>query len=125
MGEGLREKQMAQPQRETGKSLEGGTVHRPLIGVACPSPEKHFPGGGGRNHQSHHRRWQRMPGSGTTMTASTGTAIYIQLQHRRQPTIYRLSVLIIPVPESMSKYQITYVSHRTSTSIGEYPNPPA
>lgn len=56
MGEGLREKRMAQPQ-ENRKSLESGTVHRPYR-RRLSKPEKHFPGESGRNHQTHHRRWQ-------------------------------------------------------------------
>lgn len=82
MGEGLREKRMAQPQ-ENRKSLESGTVHRPY-------------------------------------------SVYIQLPTPAPANHYRLSVLIIPVPESMPKYQIT---SRLASNIDQHwrnnPNPPA
>lgn len=124
MGEGLREKRMAQPQ-ENRKSLESGTVHRPYR-RRLSKPEKHFPARAAETIKpiidggSDARLWD------DDDSQHRHSTVYIQLPTPAPVNHYRLSVLIIPVPESMPKYQIT---SRLASNIDQHwrnnPNPPA
>ena len=124
MGEGLREKRMAQPQ-ENRKSLESGTVHRPYR-RRLSKPENIFPARAAETIKpiidggSDARLWD------DDDSQHRHSTVYIQLPTPAPVNHYRLSVLIIPVPESMPKYQIT---SRLASNIDQHwrnnPNPPA
>ena len=105
MGEGLREKRMAQPQ-ENRKSLESGTVHRPYR-RSLSNQKNIFPARAAETIKpiidggSDARLWD------DDDSQHRHSTVYIQLPTPAPANHYRLSVLIIPVPESMPKYQIT------------------
>lgn len=111
--------------KKTGKAWK---VERfiALIGVACPSQKNIFPARAAETIKpiidggSDARLWD------DDDSQHRHSTVYIQLPTPAPANHYRLSVLIIPVPESMPKYQIT---SRLASNIDQHwrnnPNPPA
>ena len=111
--------------KKTGKAWK---VERfiALIGVGCPSQKNIFPARAAETIKpiidggSDARLWD------DDDSQHRHSTVYIQLPTPAPVNHYRLSVLIIPVPESMPKYQIT---SRLASNIDQHwrnnPNPPA